>query len=99
LTIALVLRDATRLLAGNARDGRLGDFQTPAFNFLLGSSSYSTDRLLWQECNWPIFGSLGKWRRRRDFNANQSGANTYFTEGNPAEIFSERACPWREMSK
>lgn len=26
------------------------------------------------------------------FNANQSGANTCFSEGNPAEIFSERAC-------
>jgi hypothetical protein len=42
--------------------------------------------LLGQERNWPIYGSLENWRRRRDFNANQSGANTRFSQGNPAEI-------------
>jgi hypothetical protein len=78
---------------------RLGELQKPAFNFLPGSSRYPTPRLLGQERNLPIYGSLENWRRRRDFNANQSGANKCFLERKTAEIFSERACPGREMSE
>ena len=39
-----------------------------------------------KHANWPICSSLKKWRRRREFNANQSGANTCFSEGNPPEF-------------
>jgi hypothetical protein len=67
LTIALLLRDATRLLAGNTMADRLGELQKPAFNFLPGSSRYSTTRLLWQECNWRIYGSLEKLAERLRF--------------------------------
>jgi hypothetical protein len=39
------------------------------------------------------------WRRRRDFNANQSGAYKCFSEGNSTETRSYRASPFPELLK
>ena len=78
MTIALHLTGATRLLAGNAMAGRLRELQKPAFNFLPGSSRYPTPRLLWQECNWRIYGSFENWRRGRDSNPRFPFGNTRF---------------------
>ena len=70
-----------------ATHGPFGKRQNPAFSLLPGSSRYPTPRLLGHACNWRIYGSLGNWRRRRDFNANRSGANKYFQRGIPRKIY------------